>query len=115
MVLGLEDDAAHVNMGVIWRMPTKEDFEELIQNTDKEIIPLSKTYIVKFVNKNYSTKYILIPMTGLTESLDTSYVWIWTNSVYELPILAWTTHISSDNSNPQERMRCVGLPIRGIC
>ena len=117
LVLDLEDDAAHVNMGIIWRMPTKEDFEELLQNTDKEVITIDegKTYIVKFVNKNDSTKYILIPITGLSESLNTSYAWIWTNSVYELCSGAWSTLISDTNDNPQERIRYLGLPIRGIC
>lgn len=28
--LELEDDAAHINMGGDWRMPTKEEFEKLI-------------------------------------------------------------------------------------
>lgn len=32
-VLELEDDAAHVNMGGDWRMPTKEEFQELLDNT----------------------------------------------------------------------------------
>lgn len=34
LVLDQEDDAAHVIMGGNWRMPTKEDFSELFQNTD---------------------------------------------------------------------------------
>ena len=32
-VLDPEDDAAHVNWGGSWRMPTKADFDELIDNT----------------------------------------------------------------------------------
>ena len=32
-VLDLEDDAAHVNMGGRWRMPTKEEAEELMNNS----------------------------------------------------------------------------------
>ena len=31
--LTLEQDAAHINMGGNWRMPTKTDFQELIGNT----------------------------------------------------------------------------------
>ena len=31
--LELEDDAAHVNMGGSWHMPTKEQIQELIDNT----------------------------------------------------------------------------------
>ena len=36
--LELEDDAAHVNMGGDWRMPTYEDFKELITSTDITLI-----------------------------------------------------------------------------
>ena len=32
-----EDDAAHVNMGSDWRMPTKDDIKELFQNTTQEL------------------------------------------------------------------------------
>ena len=32
-----EDDAAHVNMGSDWRMPTKDDINELLQNTTQEL------------------------------------------------------------------------------
>ena len=34
--LRLKDDAAHVNMGGKWRMPTKEEFQELMENCDSE-------------------------------------------------------------------------------
>ena len=34
-VLDLEDDAAYVNMGSEWKMPTLEDNKELIDNTDQ--------------------------------------------------------------------------------
>ena len=32
-----EDDAAHVNMGSDWRMPTNNDIKELLQNTTQEL------------------------------------------------------------------------------
>lgn len=35
-VLDLEDDAAHMNMGGSWRMPTDEDFTELFTHTDHD-------------------------------------------------------------------------------
>ena len=41
VVLDLEDDAAHVLMGGNWRMPTQEDFHELINNTDLYLVPES--------------------------------------------------------------------------
>ena len=39
IVLDLEDDAVHVLMGGNWRMPTQEDFHELINNTDLYLVP----------------------------------------------------------------------------
>ena len=38
-VLDPEDDAAHVNMGGNWRMPTFEEYEELCLNTDIYLVP----------------------------------------------------------------------------
>lgn len=40
-VLGSEDDAATVNMGSEWRMPTKNEFQELIDNTTLTFIDIS--------------------------------------------------------------------------
>lgn len=39
-VLDLEDDAAYTHMGSEWRMPTKEDIEELINNTTLRIVDM---------------------------------------------------------------------------
>ena len=38
-VLDPEDDAAHVNMGGNWRMPTYEEFKELCLNTEIYLVP----------------------------------------------------------------------------
>ena len=38
-VLDPEDDAAHLNMGGNWRMPTFDDFKELLLNTDVYLVP----------------------------------------------------------------------------
>ena len=37
ITLDLEDDAAHVNMGVIWKMPTREQVIELFKGTTQEL------------------------------------------------------------------------------
>ena len=39
--LSLEDDAAHVNMGGNWVMPTLTDLEELYNNTTKQIVTIN--------------------------------------------------------------------------
>ena len=42
-VLDPEDDAAHVNMGGNWRMPTFEEYKELCLNTDIYLVPTEKS------------------------------------------------------------------------
>ena len=49
-VLDSEDDAVHVMLGGNWRMPTNEDFHELINNTDLYLVPESGTEIHGVVN-----------------------------------------------------------------
>ena len=38
-ILDLDDDAAHVNMGGNWRMPTLDEYKELCVNTDVCLVP----------------------------------------------------------------------------
>ena len=40
-ILKPEDDAAHVNMGSKWRMPTKDELEELFNNTTHKVETLN--------------------------------------------------------------------------
>ena len=72
-VLELEDDAARVNLGAGYRIPTKEDWEELLEDckweavttTLSEIIDPSQTKIIarwKVTGPNGNS--IVLPMTG---------------------------------------------------
>ena len=62
-----EDDAAHVNMGGTWRMPTAADFHELINNTTAEWVSDyngSGISGFRFTNKSDASKYIFLPAAG---------------------------------------------------
>ena len=66
--LELSEDAANANMGGGWRMPTREEMTELIENTDYEWCE-GETAIggvagAKFMNKNDHSQYIFIPAAG---------------------------------------------------
>ena len=88
-VLDPEDDAAHVNMGGNWRMPTLEEYEELFMNTDAYLVPTEGEEIqgtaqeqggrvvinwasqaegtqkgVKFYKKGDKQTYIFVPAAG---------------------------------------------------
>ena len=79
--LSLSDDAAHVNWGGDWRMPTEEEFNELVT---KCMITLENTNTVRFTAAN--GKYILMPLAGFAKE-DGSFKnvgdcgYYWTNAI----------------------------------
>lgn len=64
--LEIIDDAAHENWGGSWRMPTKEDFEELIDpnNCDIEFTSLNSVPVYKIISKKigYEDCFIFFPL-----------------------------------------------------
>ena len=90
-ILDPEDDAAHVNMGGNWRMPTREEYDELLMNTDVYLVPTEGEEIqgtaqeqpsgsveinwvsqaegtlkgVKFYKKGDKQTYMFVPATGV--------------------------------------------------
>ncbi len=72
-MLELEDDAARANLGVGYRIPTQEDWQELLDNckweavtiTLPEILDPSQTKsIARWVVTGPNGKSIVLPMTG---------------------------------------------------
>lgn len=61
-VLKPKDDAATVNWGENWRMPTESEFEELANNCRWAIIQINGVNIAKGVARNGN--FILLPTTG---------------------------------------------------
>ena len=66
MTLDLEDDAAQVNWGGDWRMPTKEDYQDLVDNCTWEWISLNGINGYKITSKltGYTDRSIFLPATG---------------------------------------------------
>ena len=62
--LDLEDDAAHVNMGGSWHMPSPAQIKELIDNTTSTWTILDNVIGMKFTSKKNASKYIFIPAAG---------------------------------------------------
>ena len=66
-----EDDAATQIMGDEWRMPTKAECQELIDNTNHEWAENfneSGVNGIKFISKTDESKYIFIPAAGFIDS-----------------------------------------------
>ena len=85
-ILDLEDDAAHVNMGGAWRMPTKDEFYELISNTTHTETTMHGVQGMMFTS-NINGQELFIPfMQGYWYNGDyykaKSCACIWSSQVY---------------------------------
>ena len=85
-LLDLGDDAAHVNMGGKWRMPTKNDLEELLNNTSYEVETINGVQGI-MLTSNINGNKLFIPVMqgcwydGNWEDVDRSYVRVWSSQV----------------------------------
>lgn len=74
--LELSDDAAHVALGGNWRMPTYNEYRELVNNTTTAIVRYNGKVCMKVTSKKhgYEDKYIIMPQFE-------SFVYYWTSLV----------------------------------
>lgn len=124
-ILQLEpcDDAARVTWGGAWRMPTKDEMEELINETDHEQFSgyVGDDYARgwKFMNKSDHSKYIFLPSAGYRQWNEFKLVGVpyyWTSTLYsDVPQYAYhleyrdgTIHLAYN------RTRFMGLTIRAV-
>ena len=117
-----EDDVATVTNSA-WRMPTKEDFEELIAGTTnswvtdyKGISGLNGRVFTSKVNSNT----LFIPAAGYRDGSDIGDVgsscYLWSSSLYlDYPFSACDLNFDSGNINMYNDLRCIGLCVRPIC
>ena len=116
------DDAATQIMGSDWRMPTKTDFQELIDKTNHEWVTNFNGSGVdgcKFTSKKDTSKYIFIPATGSVWSgsvnrVDRSYVW--GSSLYD-SYPDQSSYLFSDSYDAYgigDTYRHVGQTVRGV-
>ena len=115
------DDAVRANMGGDWRMPTKDEFDELLSGTTNEwIADYDGTGVSgrKFTSKTDTSKYIFFPMVhyclnGSVDSNDVSGVW--SSSLYtSRPYDAQELGIGSYGCYMVHRYRYYGLSVRGV-
>jgi uncharacterized protein (TIGR02145 family) len=126
--LPLNKDAASVNMGGKWRMPTKEEWQELIEKCSLERITQNGVNGYKVIGPNGN--FIFLPANGLYNSFtgrreDEDMCYYWSSSLHEtVPSAAYMmTMFRTDDYDESVAggawdnaiaRRC-GLPIRGVC
>lgn len=121
----LDDDVAHVLMGGYWRMPTRDDVNELNENTTITSQTLHGTpCCVLTSTQNGNT--LIIPMSGRNAPpWDTaSYssfsdvgenASVWTSGLYAgNNRYAYFMYLEPDGVKSSMRDRCTGLPVRGV-
>ena len=119
-VLELADDAAHVNWGGSWRMPTKDECQELIDNcTDTRTYDYNGTGVEGVViTSNINGNSIFLPAAGyrhLDDLCDADYCHYWSSSLdTDNSYGAWSVYFYSDHVYRMYFYRCDGLPVRPV-
>ena len=119
-ILKPEVDAATVNMGSKWRMPTIENCAELIENTNYEYTEINGVKGGKFIHKNDPSKYIFLPFAGYAAdgSFGNQGVGgvIWSSSVYsDSPANAYGVVAGESGCGDSAGYRYGAMPVRGVC
>ena len=88
--LTLEQDAAHVNMGGNWRMPSKADYQELVNNTTQTIISnYNKTGVNGYLfTSKINSNSIFLPLVGWAINSSISFY----GSAYSYWTIAYSTN-----------------------
>ena len=123
VTLDLEDDAATQIMGGDWRLPTKDEIQELIDNTDSEWVEdFNGTGVNgrKFTSKADTSKYIFFPAAGGCDQRSVydvgSYGDVWSSSLnISNPYSAWYLVFNSVNCGMGRfGNRYIGRSVRGV-
>ena len=116
-MLDIEDDAAHVNWGGQWMMPTYDEICELLANTINERATVNGVYGSKLTSKKNSNS-IFLPATGFRDgsslcgqSIDISY---WSASVSQSDTNARNLFFDSGGAGSSNILRRFGLPVRPV-
>lgn len=127
-VLDPEDDAAHVNWGGDWRMPTKSEFVQLYNNCNLTWYPVGNTefngvagFKFQSLKQGFEDKWIFLPATGsyenerdLTKKDEQGFYWSSTLDGVR-PWLAEGIEVSGSYVIYRTPLRYVGQCIRPVC
>ena len=118
--LTLEQDAAHINLGGSWRMPTKAECQELLDNCN---VVWTKDYNkTRVAGRVFTSKVngnsIFLPAAGHCNGSSVRQVGLfgdywaasWSSSSY-----TWELYFDSESRHLTEYSRYYGCSVRGVC
>ena len=124
--LDLSDDVASIELGKQWRMPTKEEFEELLNSkycTWRWFGATldGKSFVGCEVKSKINGNYILLSAQGLSSGSYHQSDWhkkgfYWSSTLREdIPQYAYYLTFTSSGQEVGSSSRTAGLPIRPVC
>lgn len=120
-VLGPEDDAAHVNWGGSWRLPTDAEWTELRENCTWTWTTQNgfNGQLVTSTKEGYTDKSIFLPAAGYREFTGLyivgSYGHYWSSSLnMDDPHRAWSVSFNSDKVYTAKFNRYYGNSVRPV-
>lgn len=117
ITLSSEDDAATANWGTEWRMPTMEEWQELLDNTTPTWMAQNGVNGMLFTSNNGNS--LFLPAAGYREyhvlSNAGSYGRYWSSSLNLInPSSSWNLFFSAFDKNIRAMDRDTGRPIRPV-
>lgn len=101
-ILKPEDDVAHEIWGGDWRMPTKEEFQELIDNCIWQLTTINGIggYRVTSRKDGYTERSIFLPLAGYYYNNALRMPWQKSNERYMGLGFYWSSSLYIDNNEP---------------
>ena len=118
-ILDLADDAAHVNMGGKWRMPTKDELKELFNNTTRKVETINRVKGMLFTSK-INNKRLFVPFAGYwyngSFAAAGSYTIVWSSQVHPSNVIYACRLLchSSGSANIDYNFRSDAFSVRGV-
>lgn len=115
--IDLEHDAARVNLGEPWKMPTKGQFKELVDNCESEVATL-KGYLGRCFTSKINGNSIFMPFAGYIDGTSLygrgSRGYYWSSSVHS-QTYGFDLYFYSSNVFPASiDLRFYGFSVRAV-
>jgi hypothetical protein len=124
-VLEASDDAVHAAWGGNWRMPTADEVQELLDNTDNGLYyVIDGVEVLRLISKTDSSKSIFIPLCGIAvrDSINDEVAGFWTSTIdteimttYDSRYAQSLHHSKRVPVTVTRNTRYDGLTVRGVC
>ena len=116
-VLDLCDDAAHANWGGSWRMPTRDEFQELLDSCTWTWTTLNGKNGYE-VRSKVNGNFIFLPAAGHRDGTSTlnvnSFGYYWSRSLEHI-YDGYYLWFNNDSHGTSDRYRYYGQSVRAVC